>query len=390
VIQAPKTVLVVDDEPAVRWLLHQGLPPHLPDHAIATVANGREAIDYLAAYPVEVMVTDITMPVVDGFELLAHVRNHHPNLPVVVLASAAPGWVAERAPQLGAIHVLQKPASPERVARHVLEAISETVRGRMAGVPLSTLLRLMQLERKSCSLLVRSGSRKGRLHFLSGELVNAYAFELATDGEVAARHLLMLDEVTIDFERSLHNHVRRIHTPLETLLLEVAAALDEARRDDAATERSDGLEITRALAEAAERGVHAGPAADPEGPRAPGPPVHALETSLASLHETLVGLRARSQAVVTLLDASLLDLARCTDALRRPHRPSPAATGDEVRMAAAWREVSALATRLARAADAPGAGSGASDASDPRALPVRRAANDVGVAATIGPPKGDR
>jgi CheY-like chemotaxis protein len=230
VISAPKTVLVVDDEPAVRWLLQQGLPKHLPDYQVATVGNGQEAIDYLNAYPVEVLVTDIVMPVMDGFELLAHVRSRHPNLPVVVLATMAPDDVTRSAPKLGAMHVIQKPATAETVARSVHEARTATARGRMAGVPLSTLLQLMQLERKTCSLLVSSGGRKGRLHFLSGDLVNAYAFELDVEGEEAARHLLALDKVTIDFERSLHNHVRQIHTPLSKLLLEVATDLDESDR----------------------------------------------------------------------------------------------------------------------------------------------------------------
>jgi len=331
VISAPKTVLIVDDEPSVRWLLQQGLPRSLPDFAVATVSNGQEAIDYLGAHPVEVLVTDIVMPVKDGFELLAHVRNHHPNLPVVVLATMAPDAVTAGAPRLGALHVLQKPASPESVARHVLEARAATTRGRMAGVALSSLLRLMHLERKTCSLLVRSGERKGRLHFLSGELVNAYAFDLDAEGEVAARHLLMLDDVTIDFERSLHNHVRRIVTPLETLLLEVAAQADEARRD----------------ADAA----HASPT----------PNRGSLDAGVAGLRSTLAGLRARSAETAQLLEAAAPDLARGVHVLTQPSRfATAAAAAPDERLTAAWNEVATLATRLLHAADEL-AGTGAAD-----------------------------
>jgi CheY-like chemotaxis protein len=371
VISAPKTVLIVDDEPAVRWLLQQGLPPHLPEFAVATVANGQEAIDYLSAYPVEVMVTDINMPVKDGFELLAHVRNHHPNLPVVVLASTAPGWITERAPQLGAMRVLQKPTSPELVAHHVLEACSETVRGRMSGVPLATLLQLMQLERKTCSLLVRSGARKGRLHFLSGQLVNAYAFDLAAEGEAAARHLLALDKVTIDFERSLHNHVRRIHTPLETLLLEVATHVDEANRDAAQAERSPaaGTVVPPKAEDPACGDADAGHAAVPSiAPRpplgrptasaSPVRPATSISTALEVLQEALSDLRTRSDATATLLEAATLELARGAAALPRPVASATAAGVDEERLAAAWGEVSELAARLVRAADALGVRTG--------------------------------
>ena len=359
-ISAPKTVLVVDDEPAVRWLLQQGLPPHLPDFAVATVGDGQEAIDYLTAYPVEVMVTDITMPVKDGFELLAHVRNHHPNLPVVVLTSAAPRQITERMPQFGTMHVLQKPASPELVARHVLQARSESVRGRMTGVPLSALLQLMQLERKTCSLLVRSGERKGRLHFLSGDLVNAYAFELDVEGEAAARYLLTLDRVTIDFERSLHNHVRRIHTPLETLLLEVATHVDEAQRDDAAA--TAPAIATADAPSTADLVAPRGPAIAPAAATAERTSTASLDDAAAGLQAALAGLRTRSDATARTLHAAAPELARAsTDLTTADPRALPVGP-DEARLLAAWSEVSELAARLVRAADALGIRPGGQEA----------------------------
>ena len=340
-IRSPKTVLVVDDEHAVRQLMRQGLPPHLPGFEVATAANGQEAIDYLTAHPVEVVVTDIAMPVKDGFELLAYVRNNHPNLPVVVLTVAAAQRVIDDAPPLGALRVLQKPASPAKVAQHVLGARSETARGRLTGVPLAPLLELMQLERKTCSLLVRSGERRGRLHFLSGELVNAYAFELNREGEAAARYLLALDEVTIDFERSLHNHVRRIHTPLATLMLDVARALDERRHD---------LEVaTDPAGDRAEGTPDVGVAHAPHGAPAIAP---SLEDAAAHLHLALAGLRSRTDDTTRALGEAAPGLADCVQVLAAA---APASTlDDERRFTSAWGEVSELARRLARAADALG------------------------------------
>jgi CheY-like chemotaxis protein len=347
VISAPKTVLVVDDEPAVRWLLQQGLPKHLADYQVATVGNGQEAIDYLNAYPVEVLVTDIVMPVKDGFELLAHVRNRHPNLPVVVLATMAPDAVLRSAPKLGAMHVIQKPAAPEAVARCVLDARADTARGRMAGVPLSTLLQLMQLERKTCSLLVRSGERKGRLHFLSGELVNAYAFELDVEGEEAARHLLALDKVTIDFERSLHNHVRKIHTPLSSLLLEVATQLDERTRD------ADSVV-----------GVGEHDEAPKPHPAAPATaavvPPPSLDEAIAGLQRAIGGLRTRTGHTARALGDAAPELARGARAAAAASLGS-ARVGDDAGLAAAWLAVSELAARLAGAAEALGARATAHD-----------------------------
>ena len=328
-ISSPKTVLLADDEYALRRLMQEALPHHLPGFQVAVVADGQEAIDYLSSHPVDVVVTDIAMPVKDGFAVLAQVRNHHPNLPVVVLTAAEVDGVHRGAPRLGLLRVLQKPASAAQVANAVLDARSETVRGRMSGFPLATLLRLLQLERKSCSLHVRSGERRGRLHFRSGELVNAYAFELDEEGEAAARYLLSLDEVTIDFERSLHNHLRRIHTPLETLLVDVARHDDERRRDtythqaEAASQPAGGVEATGRSS---------------------------LSSAATDLQGTIAGLRGRTQEVARALDGAAPALADAAKALAAPERPSRA--GEERRIAAAWSEVNALARRLARAADA--------------------------------------
>lgn len=348
---APKTVLVVDDEPSARTVLAEGLPRHLDRFSVASAANGAEAVTYLREHPVDVLVTDVRMPVMDGFELLAHVRQHYPNLPVVVLSTLAREDVLEASPTLGILRVVRKPASAAEVARHVREADADTVKGRMPGVALGTLLDLMQRERKTCSLLVRSGQEKGRLHFLSGELVNAYAFSLDRDGEVAARHLLGLDVVTIDFERSLHNHERRIHTPLNTLLLEVATQLDEARH-----------RIADGGGAGAGTRVHALPPSDePTTVRREGQPGEAaepvgLEGALSGLHRALGDLRTRSADTAEALGAAGPTIAQVASRVREARAGGVGSALDDQRVAEAWRGVAAIAERLARTAEALAAG----------------------------------
>ncbi len=243
-IQAPRTVLVVDDDAAARRVYELTLASQLPEFAIVIVKHGAEALEVLAAQPVEVMVTDLHMPIMDGFELLARVRERHPNLGVIVLSSMDPERVATSAPRLGSYRRVAKPIAAAELAAQIRAAAEERVRGHIAEVPLAPLLQLLQLERSTCSLLVRSGTRKGRLHFRAGELVNAYAFELDVDGESAARHLLAWERATIDFERSLHNHMQHIHTPLAELLIDVAREQDELRRDqDAPTDPDRAGEV---------------------------------------------------------------------------------------------------------------------------------------------------
>jgi CheY-like chemotaxis protein len=355
-----KLVLLVDDEPAVLKLLEESLPAHLPNFEIATASNGREAIAFLEERPADVLVTDVNMPVMDGFELLAHASRKLPNLPIVVLSVMAPDAVHHGLAELGSISVLRKPASPAVVAMAIKEARAATARGRLSHVPLATLLQLMHLERKTCALFVRSGASKGRLHFLSGELVNAYSFELDVDGEAAARYLLALDTVTVDFERSLHNHDRRIHLSLEQLLLEVAAARDEMARTSGTSEPAvvgpaeDEGSGEPGTGDAGAAGLDPEPAVVDEAERATGEPPTpshpdergAIERAAVHLEHALAQLRTRAADTWSLLEEMsplLATVASGADA--------PMPTTRNGRSASEWREVADLAKALARTAD---------------------------------------
>ena len=303
-IQSPRTVLVVDDDAAARRLYELTLAPRLPEFALVVVEHGAAALEVLAAQPVEVMVTDLHMPIMDGFELLARVRERHPNLGVIVLSSMDPDRVATSAPRLGSYRRVAKPIAAAELAAQIRAAAEERVRGHIAEVPLAPLLHLLQLERSTCSLLVRSGARKGRLHFRAGELVNAYAFELDVDGEAAARHLLAWERATIDFERSLHNHVRGIHTPLAELLLDVAREQDERERDRTAAHAPDRAETA--------------------------PAVPDLDAALGRLSSALGGLRARGGSLTDrLADAR----TAAEDAAQRAAAPTPPVLALDARLA---------------------------------------------------------
>ncbi len=335
-----RTVLVVDDDLALLALLERGLPVHLASYRVAAAVHGADAVAYLRSDAVDVLVTDVTMPVMDGFELLAYVRRHHPNLPVVVLSTMAPDGIREALPAGGIPRIVRKPSSLAAIAKAVTEARAETLRGRMTGVELAPLLRLLQIERKSCSLLVRSGTSKGRLHFRSGALIDAYSFELDTDGDAAARHLLGLEGVTVDFERSLRDHRNLIEMPLEALLLDAARQRDEARQ----RERTGTGEPQKPRDETAAEpgaGVHAAvPGALP------------VDAALARLELALRDLRARQVSTTGVLESTAPWFERAAATLEATAGGAWGVGGDEAGVARAWREVAATAERLLRAAEA--------------------------------------
>ena len=222
-------VLLVDDSPGILKHHENGLKSQL-DVQVFTACNGKEAIAALESCPVEVIISDLSMPVMDGFALLAYLKRRHPNLPVIVATSIDQSQLDKGLFSQGSLPILKKPVEPARLAREVQGVLTELSLGHLAGITLPSLLQLLQWERKSCSLFITSKERRGRLHFLSGELVDAFLFENASEGEVAAKTILAWEDVDVEIERSHHNHKRQIGKELTQLLIEVAQGQDEQKQ----------------------------------------------------------------------------------------------------------------------------------------------------------------
>jgi len=107
-------ILVVEDEPVVAEILAEAIKAAGYEALVAL--DGTEALDVLAATPVDGVFMDLVMPGLSGLAVLAQIRNRHPLLPVVVLSGHAVGETAAKAKELGAVAVLEKPTTLTQVA----------------------------------------------------------------------------------------------------------------------------------------------------------------------------------------------------------------------------------------------------------------------------------
>jgi DNA-binding response OmpR family regulator len=112
---AGERILVVDDEAGIRDLVETYLRSE--GFAVDEAADGDEALDRIARHPPDLMVLDLRLPTVDGFDVLREVRRTS-NLPVIVLSARAEEADKLIGLELGADDYLTKPFSPrELVAR---------------------------------------------------------------------------------------------------------------------------------------------------------------------------------------------------------------------------------------------------------------------------------
>ena len=108
-----KRVLVVDDDSIVRCFLQTYLEEC--GYAVETAANGREALRKLEQAGYDVVVTDYSMPEVNGLALLHHIRQHHPSVPAVMITGEKSSLLVAQALAAGARACLFKPFAPQEL-----------------------------------------------------------------------------------------------------------------------------------------------------------------------------------------------------------------------------------------------------------------------------------
>ena len=89
-----RRILVAEDDAAIRQLVAALL--RRSSHNVTTVRDGREALDALAADPFDVVVLDLMMPTLDGFDVLELIKANHPDTCVIVLTAAGPMLIGGR------------------------------------------------------------------------------------------------------------------------------------------------------------------------------------------------------------------------------------------------------------------------------------------------------
>ena len=100
-------ILVVEDDPNLREAIVDSLM--LKDHLVQEVCNGAEAVRVIAQSSLDIVLSDINMPEMDGLQLLAYVKKHQPWLPIVLMTAYGDVGQAVKAMQVGANDYLMKP-----------------------------------------------------------------------------------------------------------------------------------------------------------------------------------------------------------------------------------------------------------------------------------------
>jgi len=156
----PQTILVVDDERNIQLTLSRALT--LEGYLAETAGGGVEALEKIAALPVDLVVMDVRMPDLDGLTVLERARQTRPDLPVIVMSGHGSIETVRQAFKLGAFDYLEKPITERDkllvavrnalALRHLEEENAElrreTGKGEMVGSG-PAMARLFELVRRA-------------------------------------------------------------------------------------------------------------------------------------------------------------------------------------------------------------------------------------------------
>jgi CheY-like chemotaxis protein len=235
-----KEVLIVDDfKPTLETIKSYLTHSYTDELKIHVAENGKEAADSLNSNEIDLVVTDIGMPVMDGLELLAYMSKKHPGIPVIVMTSFGTPQIEERLKKLNAFLYLEKPFDIKELEDKILDGLRSETEGHIRGFSLPSFLQLIEIESKTCTLEIENGEKKGYLYFSDGALIGAKNAEKT--GTEAALELLSLEKAEIDILSKCRKTEKTIDTPLHYLLLESARLKDERDKGKADTDSLENL-----------------------------------------------------------------------------------------------------------------------------------------------------
>lgn len=203
--ETPAKVLVVDDDQVYRD--KAALVMSKRGHRVCTAENGLEALGMVLRDPPDLVLSDVQMPMMDGWQFLRILRSRPTvaHVPVIFLTTLSSETERLKGYRLGVDDYISKPFLFEELALRVARVLTRAksarantasrnaLRGDLSQVTLQSVLQFVEIERRTGLLLVVSGKRFATLHVREGSVVGVDLGEGPTQDESIERLFDVLD-----------------------------------------------------------------------------------------------------------------------------------------------------------------------------------------------------
>jgi YesN/AraC family two-component response regulator len=224
-----KKVLIVDDEETLTWSMAKSLSKDKDKYEVIIANNGREALNYLQTNKIDLVITDIRMPDINGLDLLVKIKKEYPHTKVTIMTAYGSSDVQKEANQRGSLYYIEKPFEISDIRKIIIDLISKKkgFQGKVYGLQLTDIIQMNCLGRLTTALIITRDEEKGVIYLNEGEIIHAECGE--QKGTEAFYNILSWNEGEFASNIGFASPVQTIHQTWEHLLIEAMRRNDETK-----------------------------------------------------------------------------------------------------------------------------------------------------------------
>jgi len=222
-----QNVLVVDSNKTMLRTLTGLLKSQGGFLNVFAATNTRQAIELLQKTSIDLVITAIHLPKVDGFRLVSKLTKDYPSIKVIIMTGNAHPLLRASIKRFPSAVHLDQSHDISMLTKRVFTELQIDYGGGVRGINLSSFLQMMELESCTCTLKVTSRELVGSLWMKNGQLIAAKS--QTAEGKEAALDIFAWKNVFIDIDYTPREVERQISEPLMILMVESSQHYDEIR-----------------------------------------------------------------------------------------------------------------------------------------------------------------
>ena len=170
-----KNILIVDDEETLTWSMAKSLSKDREKYEVFIANNGREALNLLEKNKIDLVISDIRMPDINGLDLLVKIRKEYPQTKVIIMTAYGSSDVQKEANRRGSLYYVEKPFEISDIRKIIIDLIGKKkgFRGKIFGLQLTDIIQMNCLSRLTTTLIITRDGERGIIYLNEGEIVHA-------------------------------------------------------------------------------------------------------------------------------------------------------------------------------------------------------------------------
>ncbi len=224
-----KKVLIVDDEETLTWSMAKSLSKDRDKYEVMVANDGKEALGLLKRNKIDLVITDIRMPDINGLDLLLRVKKEYPHTKVIIMTAYGSSEIRREANRRGSLYYVEKPFEISEIRKIIIDLLGRKkgFQGKVFGLHLTDIIQIYCLGRLTTALAVSQNQQRGVIYLNEGEIVHAECGEQR--GTDAFYTILGWQEGEFVSNTDIEPPAQTIHQSWEHLLIDAMRRKDERR-----------------------------------------------------------------------------------------------------------------------------------------------------------------